>query len=89
MFRGQGRQNVDVIARAVDDERLAVVCTNDAAEVWKQTGFQIRIKQRRAIFGAENDVCQQIGERVCHKSKLRSVESWFSVAPAGAWKICG
>lgn len=115
-----------MIGRAVDDERLAVVRPNDAAEVRKQAWFQIRVQQWRAIFGAENNVCQQMGESVGHKSKLRNgfcvshgvacesspqrklwerrapkrfkprmgrekccVAPWFSVAPAGAWKICG
>jgi hypothetical protein len=82
MFRRQRSQNMNVISRSVDDERLVVVRTNDAAEIWKQTGFQIRIQQRRAIFGAKDNVCQQMGEGMGHKSKLRSAESWFSVAPA-------
>ena len=61
-----------MVARTIDDKRLAVVGANDAAEIWKQTGFQIRVQPWRAVFGAENNVGQQMGERMGHKRKLRS-----------------
>ena len=72
MFCCQRRQNVDVIGRAIDDECFAIVCADDAAEVGKEARFQIRVEQGPPVFRAENDVRQQMGERVRHKSNRRT-----------------
>lgn len=81
MFRRQRRQNVDVIRRAVDDERLAVMRADDAAEIGKETGFQIRVEQWPPVFRAENNVRQEMGESVRHKI---SCEAW--IVSATAWR---
>ena len=65
-----------MIRWAINDERLAVMCADDAAEIGKETQFQIRVEQWPPIFRAENDVRQQMGERVRHKSELRSRLVW-------------
>jgi len=67
MFCSQRRKNVDVIRRAIYDKRFAVMRANDAAEIWKQARFQIRVEQWAPVFRAENDMRQQMGEGVCHK----------------------
>ena len=72
MFCRQRCENVDVIRRTVDDKCLAVVRADDAAEIREETRFQIRVEQWPPVFRAENDVRQQMGERVRHKLKLRS-----------------
>ena len=72
MFRRERRENVNVIRRSIDDERVAIVCADDATEIWKETRFQIRVEQWPPVFCAENNVRQQMGERVRHKLKLRS-----------------
>ena len=69
MFGRERCENVDVIRRAVDDKCLAVVCANDAAKIWKQTRFQIRVEQWSPVFGAENNVRQQVRESMRHKLK--------------------
>jgi len=73
MFCRERCQNVNVIRRAIDDERLAIVRADDAAEIWKQTRFQIRVEQWPPVFRAENDVRQQMGEGVRHKISCEAV----------------
>ena len=72
MFCRERCQNMNVIRRAVNDERLAVVCVDDAAEIGEKTRFQIRVEQWPAFFRAENNVRQQMGECVGHETRLRS-----------------
>ena len=67
-----------MIGWPIDDERLAVVCANDAAEIRKEARFQIRVEHWSPVFRAENNVRQQMGERVRHKSKLRNRLVCFS-----------
>ena len=67
MFGRERCENVNVVGRSIDDERLAVTCADDAAEIWKQTRFQIRVEQWSPVFRAENDMCQQMSERVRHR----------------------
>ena len=70
MFRRQRGENVDVIRRTIDDERLAIVRANDAAEIRKQARLQICVQPWSPVFRAENHVRQQMGEGVRHKSKV-------------------
>ena len=72
MFCRQRCENVDMIRRAVDDKRFAVMCADDAAKIGKEAGFQIRVEQRSSVFRAENNMRQQMSERVRHKLELRS-----------------
>lgn len=76
---------MNVIRRAVDDERIAVMCADDAAEIWEQTRFQIRVEQWPPVFRAENDVRQQMGERVRHKISCEAV--WFVSATEWRAKV--
>ena len=64
MFRRKGSQDVNMVRRAIDDERPSVVRADNAAKIRKQPFFLFRVQQRRAVFCAENDVRQQMGERV-------------------------
>ena len=89
MFRRQRRENVDVIRRAIYDKHFAVMRANDAAEIWKQARFQIRVEQWAPVFRAENDMRQQMGEGVCHKISCGAVKDREKVpqiyqAPDGA-----
>jgi len=61
-----------MIRRAVDDKRFAVMRADDAAKIRKQTRFKIRVEQWPPVFGAENNMRQQMSERVRHKLELRS-----------------
>ena len=63
---------MNVIRRAVDDERLAVVRADDAAEIREETRFQIRGEQWSPVFRAENNVRQQMSEGVRHKVNCRT-----------------
>ena len=67
MFCRERCENMNVIRRAIDDERLAIMCADDAAEIWKETQFQISIQQWSPVFRAENNVRQQVGKSVRHK----------------------
>ena len=87
MFCRQRCEDVDVIRWAINDERLAVMCADDAAEIGKETQFQIRVEQWPPIFRAENDVRQQMGERVRHKINCRtgfvSATEWRAIVAHG------
>ena len=88
MFSCERCEDVDVIRWAVDDDRLAIVRSDDAAEIWKQTRFQIRVEQWPPVFRAKNDVRQQMDERVRHKiSRIEVVVSaaeWRETVAHGA-----
>ena len=78
VFGRERGENVEVVRRAIDDDRLAVVGADDAAEIGKEARFQIRVEHWSPVFRAENNVRQQMGERVRHKSKLRNRLVCFS-----------
>lgn len=66
-----------VIGRSVDQNDVAAKLANDATHVGKQARLQFRIQQRSTVFGAENDVRQQVGEGVGH----------VFFRPSGAWFV--
>ena len=87
MFCRQRRENVDVVCRAIDDERFAVMRADDAAEIRKQARFKVRVEQWPPVLRAENNVRQQMGERVRHKINCRtgfvSATEWRAIVAHG------
>jgi hypothetical protein len=75
--RWNGGENMHVISRAVDQYDLTAEFTDDTAHVGEKTWLEVVVKKRGAVFGAENYVCQQVGEGVSH----------VFCRPSGAWLV--
>jgi hypothetical protein len=66
MVRPQFGQDVYVLRRAVDDQGDPALLVQDTAEVSEQGGAERIIQTRLTVLGCENQVVEQIGERVSH-----------------------
>lgn len=55
-----------MVNRAIDGERGAVQFADNAAHVGEERCLQFRVEVWATIFGAENNVGQQIGEGMRH-----------------------
>lgn len=88
MFRRQRRKDVNMIRRAIDDERLPIMCADDAAEIRKQPRLEVCVQQWPPVFRGKNDVRQQVRERVCHNDALVGLVLVLDdlVFPATEWQ---
>ena len=57
---------MNMVFRAIDNHCLSIEFPHNPAHVGVELTLQFRLNQRSAIFGAEDDVCQQVGEGVRH-----------------------
>lgn len=55
-----------MVGRTIDQYALTAKFADDAAHVGEQSGLEFSVEEWGAVFGAENEVCQQVSEGVGH-----------------------
>jgi len=70
---------MDMIGDASDAIAFAVGVAGDRREIGAKIKTDLGIEQRDTIFGAENDVDEEIGERLGHGERInRAFSPWVS-----------
>ena len=68
----EGRKNVNMVFHAADDERLAIVIRQDAAQITVQFLAKRFVAQKwTTVLGRKNGVNQNLGEGLRHGLMLR------------------
>ena len=72
--RGHAQQHVNVIGRAIDNQRDTTHGANDATHVGEQIRFDLGLNQRLSVACAEDDVEKDVGTGMGHfLSSLRDL----------------
>jgi len=76
---GQRRENVNMIFHPGNDKWLAVVLRQDAANILMQFSPENLVAQiRPAVFGRENGVHQNLGERLGHDAMMLQADGGYN-----------
>ena len=65
-FRWKDCQDVNMIGWAVHQQRARIQFTKNSDQIGKQSSFEIWFESWLTVLCAENNVCEEIGECVCH-----------------------